>query len=154
MISDTAHYHGSFFVMLFEFFEEPITVERMPEYGPGYYLLGGIVPVYLKLSTKRKGPWAFNFFRGHQEAQDEIYAKYGECFTCLICGKDGVAGLNMEELRCVLDDEFEEQESIIVRRRLNTMYQIKGRNGKLENRVSRRAIYEKIRAQLTKVTTE
>lgn len=154
MISDTAQYHGSFFVMLLEYFEEPLAIERLTELGPGYYLLASFVPVYLKLSTKRKGPWTFNFFRSHQEAQDKLFSIYGECFTCLICGQDGVLGLNMEELRRILDDSFEEQESISVRRRLNAMYQVKGRNGALEHRVSRRSVFEKIHAKITKQKTE
>ena len=88
MISDTARYHGSFFVLLFERLEAPVAVERIPDLGPGYYLLGGQIPVYLKLSSKRAGPWSFNFFRSHQEAQNNLFQEYGECFTCLICGKE------------------------------------------------------------------
>lgn len=148
MISDTARYHGSFFVLLFEKLEAPVTVERISVLGAGYYLLGGRIPVYLKISSKRAGPWLFNFFRSHQEAQKNLFQEYGQCFTCLICGKDGVAGLSMEELRQVLDNDFEEQEAISVRRRLNTMYQIKGRNGVLESRVSRLSIFDKLQQAL------
>ena len=150
MISDTARYHGSFFSLLFDSLEVPVTIERIPNLGAGYYLLDRRVPVYLKLSTKRKGPWSFNFFRSHQEAQEELYKKYGECFTCLICGRDGVVGINMKELRKILDASFDEQECISVRRRLNSMYQIKGKDGALETRVGRRAIFDKLRAEIIK----
>ena len=50
----------------------------------------------------------------------------------------------MQEFRKILDDHFEDQESITVRRRLKTMYHVMGRDGVLENRVSRQAIFEKI----------
>lgn len=151
MISDTARYHGSFFVLLFERFSEPVCVERIPNLGQGFYLLGRRIPVYLKFSMKRKGPWAFNFFRSHQEAQEHLFTKYGECFTCLVCGKDGIVGLSMKELRQILDRHFEEQEAIYIRRRLNTMYQIKGRNGTLERRISRESVFDKLQEALTSV---
>lgn len=71
----------------------------------------------------------------------------------MICGRDGVAGLNMNELRMVLDDDFEEQECISVRRRLKTMYHIKGRDGVLESRISRRSIFDKLCSKIEKETT-
>jgi hypothetical protein len=144
MIPDTARYHGSFFVLLFDRSDVPISVERISSFGPGFYLLEQRIPVYLKLSSKRKGPWIFNFLRSHQEAQKRLFGEYGECFTCLICSVDGIVGLNMNELREVLNDDFEEQEAISVRRRLNSMYQIKGRNGVLENRISRHSVFDKL----------
>ena len=98
MISDIARFHDSFFILLFERFGEPVSIERISEIGAGYYLLAGRVPIYLKFSTKRKGPWIFNFSRSHQEAQKQLFHTYGECFTCLICGKDGIVGLSMTDL--------------------------------------------------------
>ncbi|OSQ32834.1 hypothetical protein [Thalassospira sp. MCCC 1A03138] len=145
MISGTARAHGAFFVMLFEEFQRPISVQRISEVGSGYYLLDGKVPVYLKLSTKRKGPWYFNFFHSHQTTQQTLFEKYGECITCLICGQDGIVGLSMSEFREVLDQNFEEQENVTVRRKLKTMYEIKGRDGALNRRVSRGAVFEKLK---------
>ena len=127
-----------------------ISVERIDELGAGYYLLDGCVPIYLKMSSKRKGPWTFNFFRSHQENQQTLFSKYGECFTCLICGKDGVAGLSMPELRQVLDGNFEEQECVSVRRKLKTMYNVKGRDGELNYRISRRSIFDKLEKAVKK----
>lgn len=144
MIPDTARYRGSFFALLFEQSPIPLSVERLPQFGAGYYLLAGSVPIYLKHSTKRKGPWAFNFFRSHQEAQQALFELYGECFTGMICGKDGVAGLTMAEFRQVLDGTFEEQECVLIRRRLKTMYHIKGRDGELDSRVGKRSVFEKL----------
>ena len=145
MISDTARFHGSFFVLLFECLEEAISIERLPAFGAGYYLLAKRVPVYLKFSTKRKGPWTFNFVRAHQEAQQRLYAKFGECYTCMICGSDGVVGLSMGDFRKVLDADFGEQESVSVRRKLRSRYEIRGRDGILERRVARQAIFQQIR---------
>lgn len=116
--------------------------------GGGYYLVGGKIPVYLKHSTKRKGPWSFNFFRSHQETQAELYSQYGECVTCLICGRDGIVGLSMADLRQVLDGEFEQQECVSVYRKLNRMYQVKGRDGVLDCKLSRKSAFEYISQML------
>lgn len=150
MISHTARIHGSFFILLFDTMDQPVSVQRLSKFGVGYYLIGERLPIYLKLSTRRRGPWTFNFFRSHQEAQQLLHSTYGECFTCMICGRDGVAGLNMSEMRQVLDGFFEDQECVTVRRRLKTMYQITGRDGILENRVSRRSIFEKLKVAIKK----
>ena len=114
MISDTARSHGAFFVLLFDEIEKPVSVEKISECGTGYYLLDSKVPVYLKLSSRRKGPWQFNFFQSHQLAQHDLFVKYGECFTCLVCGCDGIVGLSMREFREVLDTNFEEQELSLI----------------------------------------
>lgn len=144
MISDTARYHGSFFSLLFDEAKRAIQVESLPDRGVGFYLLDDCIPIYLKHSTLRKGPWIFNFFRSHQESQQVLFEKYGECFTCMICGKDGVAGLSMPEFRQVLDGNFEEQECVSIRRRLKSMYHVRGRDGELERRVGRRTVFENI----------
>jgi hypothetical protein len=150
MIPDIARYHGSFFILLFEHLNEEVSVRKLPVFGTGYYLISESVPVYLKMSARRSGPWTFNFFRSHQQTQQDLFTQFGECFTCLICGKDGIAGLSMRELRDVLDDNFEEQECISVRRKLKTMYQIKGRDGALEHRLSRRSIFDKLSIAIKK----
>ncbi len=144
MITETSRFHGSFFALLFDEISRPVSVERLNRYGSGCYLLAGAVPVFLKHSTKRKGPWAFNFMRLHQKMQQALFESYGECFTAMICGKDGIAGLSMPEFRQVLNGDFEEQEYVIVRRRLKTMYQIKGRDGQFDGRVGRRSVFEKL----------
>ena len=148
MISDTARYHGSFFTLLIDKLNEPVSLSRLPQVGSGHYLINESIPIALKMSSKRTGPWTFNFMRSHQEAHERLFEEYGVFFVCLICGRDGIAGLSMEELRTVLDKEFEEQESLSVRRRLKTMYQVAGRDGALRGRVSRHAIFDKIRLTL------
>ena len=149
MITDTARAHGAFFVMLFDQFERGVKAQRLPQYGAGFYLIDDVIPIYLKVSNKRIGPWTFTFNKLHQNSQIRLYEQFGECLTGLICGKDGIAGLYMSELRQVLNDEFQEQEQVSVRRQLKTMYNVKGRHGPLEKRVSRKAIFEKLLSALS-----
>ena len=150
MIPDTARYHGSFFALLFDSLNGSISLKKIQDVGSGYYLINEAIPIYLKATAKRKGPWTFNFSRSHQEIQEKLFRSYEELFVCLICGKDGVVGLNMQEFRKVLDDDFEEQESISVRRRLRAMYYVKGRDGALETRISRNAIFDKIQHAISR----
>lgn len=150
MISDTARYHGSFLALLLDKVEGPLSIEKLRRAGIGHYLINRRIPIAIKMSSKRKGPWTFNFTRAHQKTHEKLFEEHGELFVCLVCGRDGIAGLSMQEMRTVLDDNFEEQESISVRRRLKTMYQVVGRDGELRGRVSRHAIFQKIEAALAR----
>ena len=153
MISESARYHGSFFALLLDRLSVPVSLRKIPNLGSGYYLINESIPVCLKFSSKRKGPWTFNFLRSHKEVQENLFQSYGELFICLICGKDGVAGLSMQELRKLLDDNFEEQGYISVRRRLRTMYQVTGRDGVLDSRVSRQSVFDKIQHSIIRNET-
>ena len=148
MISDTAKFHGSFFILLLEAVGKPVTIEYLSDYGIGYYLLGGRIPVLLKFSRRRKGPWTFTFLKSHKKSQQNLLRVYGECFTCMICGQDGIAGLDISELKQVLDKNFVEQESIAISRHLNGMYRIKGGGGILASRISKQLIFKKLRAAI------
>lgn len=148
MIPDTARYHGSFFSLLFDKVEGAVSVQKIAELGSGFFILNDKFPLYLKFSSRRNGPWTFNFFRSHQESVEMLFRQHGECFICLICGKDGVVGLSVDEMRQILDQEFEEQEAVSVSRKINTMYVIKGRNGTLPNRIGRGTIFSKIQEAL------
>lgn len=149
MISDTARSHGSFFALLLEKIDQPLSIERISNRGVGYYIIEGQIPIYLKASTSRKGPWTFNFYRSHKENQKDLYEEYGECFTCLICGRDGVVGLRMSELNQITNRLLSEQDCISVHRKLKNMYSVKGRNGELSNRISRRSIFDKLNQAVT-----
>ena len=150
MIADTARYHGSFFALLLEHFSEPITLQRLKESGSGCYLVNGVTPIGLKMSSRRLGPWTFNFAKSHQESYEKLFQSYGDFYACLVCGRDGIVGLSMQELRLVLDEGFEEQGSVTVRRGLKTMYQVSGRDGVLGGRISRHSIFDKIRNSISR----
>ena len=147
MISESARYHGSFFALLFEYFDKSIPVKKIDSIR-GLYLLGESLPILLKYRRKRKSPWQFNFMRSHQEDLEKLYQSYGECLIALMCGSDGIAGLNMVEMRQVLDEYFEEQEGISISRSLRGMYHIKGRDGILKHRIGQDAIFRKIKSNL------
>ncbi|MGR9168608.1 hypothetical protein [Rhizobium sp. KDH_Rht_773_N] len=142
MISDASRYYGC---VLHQVIEQPgqhVTIRRLNGDIPGFYLMNGNLPFYIKYSTSRTGPWSFNFQMAHQERQKELFDSYGECVTAFVCGRDGIAALPYTELQKVLDGNFELQEGVSIRRRHNQMYQIKGRNGALDRKVSRSSLSE------------
>lgn len=144
MITNASRYHGAVFSLLLERSTDCLGIRRLADVSAGFYLVNECLPLYLKHSTRRHGPWTFNFFRHHQETQQRLHLQYGECITGLVCGKDGVVGMQMQNLREVLDENFEEQECISVRRKLNRMYEVRGRDGRLAARVGRTAVFDLI----------
>jgi len=144
MLPDYSRYYGSVLTHIVDHCLSPITVARLNPGTQGYYVLGGKVPLHIKFSRSRKGPWAFTFHRDHQIQYQKIADEYGDCILALVCGKDGIAALNFAQVREVLDDHFEEQEGISVRRKLNHMYSVGGTNGRLSNKVARDSLMQHV----------
>lgn len=142
MITDVSRYYGSVFCQIVDQAARPVAVQRLGDDIPGFYLINETIPLYIKYSTSRLGPWSFNFQMMHQERQKQLFEQYAECITVFVCGKDGMAALPYSELRKVLDEHFGLQEGVSIKRRHNHMYRIKGRNGALDRKVSRNSLSE------------
>lgn len=140
MISDANRYYGAVISTILDLSENEVCIKKVPEACAGFYLINDTLPVYIKYSTSRRGPWAFNFQETHQEYQQFLYRKYDECIVAFVCGKDGIAALTHESFRIVLDDFFDHQESVTIRRKHNEMYRVRGKDGVLERRVSRSSL--------------
>jgi hypothetical protein len=150
MIPYSAKMHGAFFVLLLDAVKSPISVQTLTSVGSGCYLLEQRIPVFLKLSNKRRGPWTFNFQLNHQHNIQALANLYGECLICLICGQDGIVGFDAAELRALLGNEVSEQGYVTVRRRLHAMYQLKGIGGCLSYRIGRRSIFQRIKMEINR----
>ena len=142
MISDACRYYGSALSSIVELSSGPVSIQKLSKQYAGFYLINEFLPIYIKYSTSRRGPWTFNFQRAHQELQESYCCSYGECMVVFVCGKDGVAALTHLDFRKVLDDFFEEQESVTIKRKHNEMYRVRGSNGTLERKVSRNSLNE------------
>lgn len=136
MLPDYNRYHGCVFMQLLE--RRPaITVEKISADAQGVYLLEKSIPLYVKFSRSRRGPWAFTFQAEHQVRCDELSKQFGTVITALVCGTDGIVALDHKELRSVLDDQVDDQEGVTIRRKLGHMYSVAGKNGKLARKVGR-----------------
>ena len=143
-MTETARYHGAFFSLLLEKLDSPVALQKIKMAGSGYYLLDEAIAVCLKWSSKRTGPWTFNFATSHRQTLQQLQRTYGEVFVCLICGRDGIAGLSFDEVTQILVTGSEEQQGISVRRRLRSMYEIGGPDGKFGRRVGRQTVFERL----------
>jgi hypothetical protein len=137
MLPDYGRYYGSALTHIVDQYGKAISIEKLLVGVQGFYLLNGRSPLYIKFSRSRKGPWSFNFHRDHQVRYRHLVKSYGDCITALVCGKDGIVALNDVQMREILDDNFDGQESVSVRRKLNHMYSVNGSNGELSQKISR-----------------
>lgn len=142
MITDANKFYGAVFSKVIDFSDEAISIQRISVDHAGFYIVQKKIPIYIKYSTSRRGPWTFNFHKKHQEFQEDIYLRHGECVTVFVCGKDGIAALRHCEFRKIIDHMFEEQEAVTIRRRHNQMYCIRGTNGTLDRKISRSSLEE------------
>ncbi len=142
MITDANRYYGAVFSKVIDFSDGAISIQKASIDFSGFYIVRKKIPIYIKYSTSRRGPWTFNFHKNHQEFQERLYSRHGECITIFVCGRDGIAALRHDEFRKVLDHTFEEQEAVTIRRKHNEMYSVRGKNGTLERKVSRSSLEE------------
>ena len=96
------------------------------------------VAIFIKYASKPRSPWRYTVT---DEDQEEIKLLQEECktvFVLMINGlKDGIACVEYNYLKEILDENFEPVEWISVSRRLGTEYQIKGKDGKLKRKIPR-----------------
>lgn len=142
MITDSARYYGAVFTYIIDRWEGSVAIRKAYEDALGFYLINERIPIYIKYSTNRKSPWTFNFQKEQQYRQQYLVDIMKECIVCFVCGKDGIVALRHADFRTILDENFENQEAVTIRRRHNTMYYIKGRDGELDRKLSRSSLAE------------
>jgi hypothetical protein len=101
------------------------------------YLINGAIGIYIKYSSKRLSPWRFSFQKRHQDKILEMKSSIGTVFVLLVCNDDGVVVLTFDELKQILNEDYEEVEWISASRNRRQMYSIKGSDGKLSFKVGK-----------------
>ena len=142
MIADSARYLGCVLSCVVDNSDGPVIIQRIYDGVAGFYMLNDKVPMFIKYTTKRHSPWSFTFTRSHQVQQQTYRDQFGECLMVFVCGQDGIVALSHDNFRNVLNENFESQESVIIKRRHAKMYQISGRDGKLGHKVGRNSLTE------------
>ncbi|AAQ00317.1 MULTISPECIES: hypothetical protein [Prochlorococcus] len=89
------------------------------------------IGLFLKHSRKRISPWRFTFRKKNQEEIETLVKENDYLFVLLITDQEGVAVIDYQLLKLLLDDHFDDSESISVSRKLRENYRINGSNGKL-----------------------
>ena len=95
--------------------------------------------LFIKISSNRRTPWKFSFTDMHQLEISELKKNCDEVFILFAAGDDGVACINFDRLKQVLDEEYDPVEWIDIRRRPRQSYRISGSNGKAERPIARNA---------------
>ena len=67
--------------------------------------------LFIKTSAKRKSPWRYNFKKEHQDEVRELFNSHGEVFNIFVNEMSGIACLNFEQLKEILEDNHEEQDT-------------------------------------------
>ncbi|MDC3348341.1 hypothetical protein OAV60_03370 [Paracoccaceae bacterium] len=88
--------------------------------------------LYIKTSQSRRSPWTYSFSRKHQEEIEVMRTTCRQVFVPFINNDDGVACISYDELKELLDDNFEENEWITVKRNPGERYRLSGRDGELK----------------------
>tara|TARA_B100000900_G_C20037514_1_gene496590 strand:- start:37 stop:486 length:450 start_codon:yes stop_codon:yes gene_type:complete len=115
---------------------KPIKIDIFPTSGNNSFMINDKVGLFLKYSTKKISPWRFSFTREHQEEMKIMKDLLKDVYLVLICGKDGIACIEYEELKIVLDEYFEDVEWVSASRLKREQYSIKGSNGKLDFKIA------------------
>tara|TARA_X000000368_G_C22899606_1_gene653466 strand:- start:78 stop:632 length:555 start_codon:yes stop_codon:yes gene_type:complete len=89
------------------------------------------IGLFLKHSRKRISPWRFTFRKNHQEEIEKLVIENDYVFVLLITDQEGVAVIDYDLLKLLLDDHFDESEFISVSRKLRENYRVNGTDGKL-----------------------
>ena len=108
------------------------------------YILSGNIPallgkgkktsvgLFVKMSSKRASPWRYSFTKDHQDEIQALKDSHDEVFVAFVNGDDGVACLDFNALKQILDEHHEEQEWVAISRKLRENYRVAGNDGKHE----------------------
>lgn len=144
MINKFEFYHGSVLTELLHGSKKPVSIKLYPTKSNASYTLNNKIGMYIKHSTKRLSPWRFSFAKEHQDEILEMKNSLGEVFLVLVCGTDGVVAISFNELKMVLNEIHEPVEWISASRTKNKEYTIKGTDGSLGHKISRKDFPRKI----------
>ncbi len=115
---------------------KPIKIDVFPTSGNNSFMINDKVGLYLKFSTKKISPWRFSFTKEHQEEMKIMRDLLENIYLILICGRDGIACIEYEELKQILDEYYEDVEWVSASRLKREQYTIKGSNGKLNFKIA------------------
>lgn len=95
------------------------------------------IGLFIKISNKRVTPWSYSFDKVHQDEIAQLKKTHDQVFIAFVAADDGIACIDFEQLKELLDSRHEEQEWVRVSRKLHKTYRIKGNDGSLERPLPR-----------------
>lgn len=101
------------------------------------------VGLFVKYSSKRLSPWRYSIYKEEQEEIELLKEVCNTVYLVLVNGKEGIACLDYDNIKELLDDTFEDHEWLSVSTKLRKEYTIKGKDGNLQRKIPRN-LYPKI----------
>jgi hypothetical protein len=92
--------------------------------------------IFLKTSMKRASPWGYSFTRENQDEVQSLKNKYGQVFLIFVNGDDGIACIDFNSSKQVLDENHEENEWLRISRKPRQAYRITGNDGAMNSTLS------------------
>lgn len=136
MIKEFQFYHGVVLARLLHDAKHVGSISLYPSSSNASYVINGNIGIYVKHSTARMSPWTFSFEKKHQDEILEMKNKLGKVFVTFVCRDDGIACLNFNELKQVLDHIHEDMpEWVRIQRRPREKYKIAGSDGVLKFKI-------------------
>ena len=86
------------------------------------------IGVHVKISKKRLSPWRYTFDQNNQEDIMDLALSTDELFIIFVAGLDGFAALSYNELKKILDDNFDDSEWVSVSRKIRQSYRVDGKD--------------------------
>jgi hypothetical protein len=96
------------------------------------YLVNDRIGIYVKYSTKRLTPWTFTFSPTHVAELLDLGNKTDKTYLVFICKNDGIACLDLEEAKVVIDTSLDRNQGVSASRRPREKYKISGRLGEIK----------------------
>lgn len=137
-VKESEFYYGAVLTRLFSA-KKDLKISHFPNDSNCAFVLNGSVGLYIKYSTKRITPWRFSFVKKHQDDIRHMKDLCKKVFLILVCRDNGIAAIEFEDLKKVLDHHHEEVEWVSASRLRREKYTIKGSDGKLKFKIGENA---------------
>lgn len=135
MISDLDRWHGAVLRQLFVEWNAAATVRSIDEFGRIDTFIFNGSAFHIRHSGKRLSPWQFTLVPDSLIQLRSMYSRYPNSWLFLVCGIDGIAGLQISEVTTLVQVDSSEPEWIRVSRSRNSMYRASGSQGTLPRAV-------------------
>ena len=142
MIRDYNKYYGCVLSFILERIQQPLLFRKIEVDAQGFFLFQNQVPIYIKYSKSRKGPWIFNFQDEHIASLQAVINNYGVAIVAFVCGSDGIVGVTGAEILGIIGLDYREQEAVSIRRKLRKMYSVKANQRELDGKVGRDSLID------------
>jgi hypothetical protein len=145
MIKEFESYHG---IVLSQLIHNngyrPLSIRLYPSASNASYVVNEHTGIYLKHSTRRLSPWGFTFQTAHQKEILKMKEEFRQVFILLICGNDGIAILDFDDFKKIVNNRHERSEWISTSRSRNKEYTIKGSQAGLDRKVGKNDFPKKL----------